>query len=266
MKSPIRQILIVMAVLATLVVNGLANALPINGVTTGEVSDSFDVLFVPAGYVFSIWGLIYLGLVGYALFQALPSQRDNPRLSAAATPFLIASASNIAWIFFWHYMIFPLTLVAMVLLLLSLAVIYTRLRASPAAVSPGERWLVRLPFSLYLAWVSVATIANAADVLSFYGWDGFGLNDAFWAVVMLIVGLFLPGLMSWGHQDSAFALVFIWAYAGIGVAQAQSSALVSTSAYLGAGVAGLLALLAIFQHRGNPHGERGPEPRPREPA
>lgn len=242
-----RQFLVLLATLATLVVNGLANALPINGLTTGEISDSFDALFVPAGYVFSIWGVIYLGLIGYAIFQALPSQRENPRLNASAGPFLLASAANIAWIFLWHYQIFALTILVMLLLLGSLIAIYRRQRSTEGEVSSGERWLVRLPFSIYLAWVSVATIANAADVLTYFGWNNFGLPEAAWAIIMLGVGLLLSGSMTWRERDVAYDLVFIWAYVGIGVAQAEASQAVSVAAYLAAAILAVFASIAFLR-------------------
>ncbi len=249
MKGQLRQTLVVVAVIATILVNGLANALPLNGLTTGEISDSFDVLFVPAGYVFSIWGLIYVGLIIYAIYQALPRNLENPRLDAIAIPFLVASAANIAWLFLWHYLVFSLTIVAMLTLLASLILIYRRLGSDTDTAAVDERWLVHLPFSVYLAWVSVATIANASNVLSYFGWRGFGLGEETWAVIMLIVGLALVAVMSRRQRDIAYGLVFVWAYVGIGVAQAQVSTLVSTIAYVGAGFAAGLALYAMQASR-----------------
>src|SRR5512143_76218 len=113
MKDTLRQITVVLTVLVTLVVNTLANALPLNGQNTGQISDRFQVYFVPAGYVFSIWGLIYIGLIAYAIYQALPSQRENPRLQATGWWIVLGGLANSAWIFLWHYNQFPLTLVAM---------------------------------------------------------------------------------------------------------------------------------------------------------
>ena len=107
MKDTLRQISVVLTILATIVVNALANALPINGQNTGQISDRFHVYFVPAGYVFSIWGLIYLGLIAFAIFQALPSQRENPRLRKVGWWIALGGLANIAWIFLWHYEQFP---------------------------------------------------------------------------------------------------------------------------------------------------------------
>jgi hypothetical protein len=122
MKDITRQISVVVTVLITLVVNGLANALPLNGQNTGQISDRFNVYFVPAGYVFSIWGLIYIGLIAFAIYQALPSQRANPRLRATGWWITLGGIANSAWIFLWHYNQFPLTLIAMLVLLATLIV------------------------------------------------------------------------------------------------------------------------------------------------
>src|SRR5210317_1147670 len=116
-KDTLRQIIVVLSVLATIIVNGLASALPINGQTTGEISDSFDVFFVPAGYVFSIWGLIYLGLLAYAVYQALPAQAENPSLRSIGYLFVLSCLANIAWIFLWHYNQVALSVLAMLALL-----------------------------------------------------------------------------------------------------------------------------------------------------
>src|SRR3990172_10942580 len=126
MKDTLRQIVVGITLIATIVVNGLANALPINGQNTGEISDRFDVYFVPAGYVFSIWGLIYLGLIVFAFYQALPVQQDNPRLNRISSLFALSCLANISWLFLWHYEQFPLTLIAMFSLFALLIGIYRR--------------------------------------------------------------------------------------------------------------------------------------------
>lgn len=149
-KDLIRQVVNLIAVVALLIVNSLANIVPFNNLTTGEISDRFDVFFVPAGYVFSIWGLIYLGLIGFGIYQALPSQRENTRLRGVGYWFLISCLANIGWLFSWHYEQFLLSMLLMLLLLLSLIVIYLRLDISRSRVSRTETLLVNVPFSLYL--------------------------------------------------------------------------------------------------------------------
>ena len=138
-RDLLRQIITVIGVVATIVVNALANALPINGLQTGEVSDQFPVYFVPAGYVFSIWGLIYLGLIAFAVFQALPGQRENSRLRSIGGLFAVASLANIAWIFAWHYERFPLSMPVHADLLGSLIGIYLRLDTGRSTASPLPR-------------------------------------------------------------------------------------------------------------------------------
>jgi len=249
--SILRQVLVVVAVIATIVVNGLATALPINNQTTGEISDRFDVFFVPAGYVFSIWGVIYLGLVAYAIYQALPAQRDNPRLARIAPWFILSCVANSIWIFLWHYEQFVLTIVAMLTLLVSLIAVYVQLGIGRTAVSTGEKWLVRLPFSIYLGWVSVATIANITSTLDWVNWGGWGISEQSWAVIMLVVAVVLALLVERTRRDIAYILVFVWAFIGIGVEQSDATT-VATAAYIAAGLLAVLAVVSfVMRQRGS---------------
>ena len=201
----------------TLLLNTLANALPLNGRTTGEISDGFDALFTPAGYVFGIWGLIYAGLIGFTVFQALPAQRHNPRVVATGWWVALSNMANGLWIVFWHYGLYPLTLLTMLVLLVALLVIYRRVYApSPPAPDAATRWLVQRPFSLYLGWISVATIANAAVVLLWAGWDGAGV-PVLWTVLLIGVA----ALLSLWLRDPIYAGVIIWAVVGILVRQSS---------------------------------------------
>lgn len=203
-----------LALLVTLIVNGLANALPLNNLTTGEISDSFQVYFVPAGYVFSIWGLIYLLLIAYVVYQLLPQGRKTGNVGAL---FVLSCVANAAWIFLWHYGLFGWTLVAMLTLLASLLGIYLRLGVGRGPASAAERWLVRLPFSVYLGWVSVATIANVTDVLYTYGWGGWGLAAQTWAIILLVAATALAALMAAFRRDLAYGAVVVWAQVGIAI-------------------------------------------------
>ena len=178
MKNFNRQISVILTTILTITINGLANALPLNGLTTGEISDSFETYFVPAGYVFSIWGLIYIGLIAFAIYQALPAQRENQRLARIGWWVVVGNLANAAWIFFWHYQIFALTVVAMVTLLVSLLFTYIGLRSDEDNIQPAERWFAQVPFSIYLGWISVATIANISDVLYFFNWGQIEIGRA----------------------------------------------------------------------------------------
>ena len=220
MKDILRQIAVILTIIATLVVNGLANALPLNGQNTGQISDRFDVYFVPAGYVFSIWGLIYLGLIVFAIFQALPAQRENPRLRATGWWISLGGLANSAWIFLWHYEQFPLTLVAMLVLLGTLIVTYLRLGIGRTSAPAAETWAVRLPFSIYLGWITVATVANVTSLLDYLNWDGFGIAPEIWMGIVLAAVLVIAVLMNFTRRDVAYAAVILWALAGISVKHA----------------------------------------------
>ncbi|MEX2144416.1 MAG: tryptophan-rich sensory protein [Anaerolineales bacterium] len=235
------RLLTILFTLATLTVNALANILPFNGQTTGEISDRFAIRFVPAGYVFSIWGLIYLGLLAFAIYQALPAQRNNKVLDQIAPLYWLASLANGVWIVLWHYEYFTLTIFVMAVLLLALIALYRRLR-SAGQPDAAFRLVAQLPFSIYLGWISVATIANAAQLLYLLNWDAWGLSPEVWAVVMLVVASVLGLAMLLREGDWAYALVLVWAFAGIAVAQADRALVANAAWALAAG----LALLAAY--------------------
>jgi hypothetical protein len=248
-RSILVQVLVVLAVLATIVINVLANALPLNGQNTGEISDRFQVYFVPAGYVFSIWGVIYLGLILYAIYQALPAQRTNPRLASTDILFILSCLANIIWLFLWHYNQFPLTLVAMISLLLLLTAIYLRLGIGEVEVPASEKWLVHLPFSIYLGWVTVATIANVTSVLDFLNWSGWGISEELWAMIMLAAATIIAALVAFTRGDAAFLLVLIWAFVGIAVKQAATPS-VAMAAWIASSVTVVLLVVCVYLHRG----------------
>ena len=247
-KDTLRQLVNVIALVGALIVNGLANALPLNGKQTGEISDSFAVFFVPAGYVFAIWGIIYIGLIAFGIYQALPSQRENPRLRSLGYWFALSCLANGIWIFLWHYELFPLTLVVMLILLVSLLVIYQRLRIGQAPVSAVERWAVNVPFSIYLGWITVATIANVTDLLEYWGWNGFGISGPVWAVIMLAVASAVAYLMAQTRRDVAYLLVLVWAFIGIAVKQAGTP-LVNISAWVATALVVGCVALALLTRR-----------------
>jgi hypothetical protein len=220
MKDILRQIAVILTIIATLVINALAETLPINGITTGQISDTFHVYFVPAGYVFSIWGVIYLGLIAFGIFQALPFQRENPRMRATGWWIALGGLANSAWIFLWHYQYFALTLIAMLVLLATLIVTYLQLGTGRRATPAAETWAARLPFSIYLGWITVATVANVTIVLNYLKWGGFGIAPEIWMGIVLSAVLASAMMMNVTRRDLASALVILWALAGISVKQA----------------------------------------------
>jgi hypothetical protein len=251
MKDILRQIFVALTIVATIVINTLANTLPINGLNTGQISDRFRVYFVPAGYVFSIWGLIYLGLIAFAIFQALPAQRENPRLRASGWWIGLGGLANSAWIFLWHYERFPLTLVAMLVLLATLIVTYLRLGIGRIAVPAAETWMVRLPFSIYLGWITVATVANITSLLDYLKWNGFGIAPEIWMSIVLAAVLAIAALMNFTRRDVAYTLVILWALAGIAVKHAAVAA-VATPTWITFGLVALTLAAAVFLRRSQP--------------
>ena len=250
MKNTLRQISVVVVILATIIINALANALPLNGQNTGQISDRFQVYFVPAGYVFAIWGLIYIGLLAYAVFQALPSQKDNPRLQATGWWVILGGLANSMWIFLWHYEQFVGTLGAMLILLATLIITYLNLGTGKTKVSSAETWAVRVPFSIYLGWITVATVANISDVLDFLKWNQFGISDAVWMVVILGAVVAIGGLMNFLRRDVAYTAVLLWALAGI-AAKFPQEGLVTIAIWVAFGLvaATLVAAFLIKQTR-----------------
>ena len=231
MNYKIKQATVIFAILLMIAINILANALPINGLNTGEISDQFEVYFVPAGYVFSIWGVNYIGLIAYAIFLVLPAQQKNSRLQTTGWWVVLGSLANSVWIFLWHYGQFIGTLGAMLILLASLIKIYLHLGIGRIQVSRGEALAVHLPFSIYLGWITVATVANVTDVLDYVGWNRFGLSQEVWMVITLGVVLGIALLMNFTRRDIAYSAVLLWALAGIAI-KFPSSGIVTTSTWI----------------------------------
>jgi hypothetical protein len=224
----------IVALLGVIVVNGLANAIPLGGKNTGEVSAAFSSLFTPAGYTFSIWGLIYAALLVFVIYQALPAQRSNSVLAAIGPWFLLGCAANAGWIFAWHYTAIALSMLLMLVLLGSLVKIYLML---PAAVG-GQRWCVNLPFSLYSGWITVAAIANASALQARYGWEALGLSEINWTLLKLALAAAVSASVLIRRADYAFVLVVAWAAGGIFVRQQATPAV--------AGAALLLLLMSLM--------------------
>ncbi|HEY3286020.1 MAG TPA: hypothetical protein VGJ96_02755 [Gemmatimonadaceae bacterium] len=238
------------SVLATITVNALANIIPFNGQNTGQVSDRFKVYFVPNGYVFAIWGVIYLAWLLFCIYQLLPANRDKPRFAALGYWFALSGVFNSLWLVCWHYNQFTLSLVVMFALLTTLIVSYRRLGVGRTPSGAMERWCVDAPFGLYLGWISVATIANAADVLWLNNWSGWGLSPQLWTAIMLAVATLRAVVIVWRRHDVLFPLVFVWAFVGIADRQSGPAALphpelVVNAALAAAAVSLLLALTAV---------------------
>ena len=237
---------------ATIVVNGLANTLPLNGQTTGEIINRDPVYFLPASWVFSIWGLIYLALVVFVAYSLLPAGRRNPRVQRLGPPFAITCVANSVWLFLWHWERFTLSTVAMATLLLALIVCYAIAWGRNSPTTIAERLCLRFPFSLYLGWVSVATIANVTVALDRAGWTGWGLAPEAWAALMVLVGGVLAALIGLTRSDPVYPAVFVWAFVGLAIRQRETELIAVTAAAvaLAAAVIALVALLRPLARAG----------------
>lgn len=237
------------AFLGTVTVNALSVILPLNGRTPSEISDSYPNLFTPAGYVFSIWSVIYILLFLFSVYQALQSQKDRSFLKKISIYFLLSCMANITWIFLWHYEYIVLSVVLMFALLGSLIMIYLRLDIGRSQqVSREERLYVHLPFSVYLGWITVATIANIAAALVSIGWNGFGINDITWTMMMILIATLLTVTIILTRRDIGYGLVIIWALGGIIFKQIQIIEIVSTAA-LGSLAIIITLVYSIFHSR-----------------
>lgn len=213
------QLANVLAYLAMVTVNFLAVFLPINGQTTGEVARQYPSLFIPAGFVFAIWRLIYLLLAGFIVYQAgglLGPKPAHPGLIGRASIFFILSSlANIGWIISWHHHQIGTALLMIAVVLLSLVLIYTRLGSGKVKVSRREWFLTRLPFSIYLAWITVSAVGNLSVYLVAVHWDGWGLTQTFWTVLAIFCLAALALIFFWRYRDRAFLLTVAWVFAGV---------------------------------------------------
>jgi translocator protein len=232
-----------------LAVNVISVAVPLNGRNPGEIANTFQTLFNPAGYVFSIWGLIYLGLVAFAVYQMLPSQWNNPRIRATDGLFAATCLANAGWLCAWSFGSYLLSMVSILVLLFALSAIYLFQRNQECRMTPprlAERAFVLAPFSLYLAWISVSTIANAAALLPWAGFKGFGVSPVGWAIIFSFLTAALAVFMSLRHREVVFPAVVVWALAGEVIRQSrQPEIVVGCSIAVGVTVVGAIVGLAI---------------------
>jgi benzodiazapine receptor len=243
------RILVALAILGMIVMNVLAPLLPLFGRGTAEVSALYQTLVTPAGYVFAIWGLIYIGLLAYAVAQFVRPLSNDPLPDRLAAPLIVSNLANVVWLFLWHSLNIYLSVPVMLVLLGSLIWAYVIARKDrPEHPSVLERWAVRAPLSLYLGWISVATIANISNALVAAKWNGFGIAPATWSVVVLAVGTALAIVALVREGDCVYAAVFVWAFAGIAV-ETPSSLVKTVAGALAAVVAVGILASAIMRRR-----------------
>lgn len=214
---PLRLIVAISFVIM-IAVNALANIIPINGLNTGQVSDFYENLFAPAGITFSIWGVIYLLLLLYTIYQFGFFQEDvdsykEELFKKIGIYFSISSILNSIWILAWHYRMIEISLVIIILMLICLIIINEKTKK--ATLSLKDRIFIKIPFSIYFGWLTIATIANVTTLLVKVGWNGFGIPEQIWTIAVLIVGLLIGVGTMVKNKDFFYGLVIIWAYIGI---------------------------------------------------
>lgn len=218
--------------------NALANALPLNGYNTGEISAFYPNLFVPAGFTFSIWGVIYLLLLGYTVYSTSLLWKKNEAnlllkpVTYVANYFTLTCALNGTWILMWHILQIELSLLFMLGLLVTLLIIYVKLRPLRMELKGKQPFFLYVPFVVYLGWISVATIANTTALLVHYNWNGFGIEAATWSCIMIGIATLLSFYFSIVQKSFSYSLVIAWALYGISVSQ-SSSRQITLFAYAG---------------------------------
>jgi hypothetical protein len=244
----------ILAFAATLIVNGLSSAAVLGGKTTAEISDQYFTLITPAGYVFSIWGIIYVLLGVFVVYQALPSQKSKPFQTQISGLFILSSLFNIGWIFLWQYTYISASVALIMALLASLVAIYLRLGIGKSKAPLKEKAAVQLPFSVYFGWITVATAANVASALSYAGWVQWTSADAIWGIVAAVVVLAVALTVIVARRDIAYGLVIVWALVGIAVNQGAVPNIAYTAEIGAAVVATALvaALVLKLRNRKNP--------------
>ncbi|MBE0679244.1 MAG: tryptophan-rich sensory protein [Bacteroidales bacterium] len=218
---------------ATIVMNYLANALPLNGKTTGELSDAYPNLFVPAGVTFSIWGVIYILLFIFCVVQFTTSHQAV--ISRIGWLFGISCLFNALWIVAWHYERLPLSLILMLGLLVSLIWINIFIKDMPFG-------FFKAAFGIYLGWICIATIANVTALLVTSGWSGFGISEETWTIIMIIVGTLLVALAIWRLDNPFIGFAVVWAFIGIMIKRQPDV----RSIFITAAVAMVLVAVVLF--------------------
>ncbi len=236
------------AFIAMIFVNYLSNTGLINNNTNATVSQAYENLFTPAGYAFSIWGIIYLLLLGFVIYQGIglfSKTKDNNLATQVGWWFVISCVANSLWLFAWLYELLFISLGIMLILLFFLIKIILRTGAQISSQPFEVRFFIWLPFSIYAGWISVATIANIAALLTQLQWNGFGLSDTFWTVTMIFIAGLLNLIVSWKRNMSVFAIVGVWALVAIAVANQEENSSVFYSAIV-ASVVLLLSCALLF--------------------
>jgi hypothetical protein len=217
----LRQVVTLAAIIFSIAVNTFSNSFPLNGVSIGTISNTLfaAVKITPANYAFAIWGLIYLGLIAFGIYQLQPAQRQNPGLQRSGYLLVFACLAQCAWIYLFLGRLFSLSVIAMLGILVSLILMYQRLGIGRLPVSRQERWCIHIPISIYLGWITVATVVNFANALYSLNWSDEGIYSTMWTVIMMLVSTAIATLVTINRRDTAYTLVIVWALVAIAIRQ-----------------------------------------------
>jgi hypothetical protein len=223
-----------------IVMNYLANALPLNGKTTGELSDAYPNLFVPAGITFSIWGVIYILLIAFCVAQFTTSHQVV--IAQIGWLFGLTCIFNGLWIVAWHYERLPMSLILMAGLLIALIWINVFIRDLPYG-------LIKAAFGVYMGWICIATIANVTALLVNNGWGGFGITEETWTIIMILVGTLLVSLAIWRLDNPYIGLAVVWAFIGIMIKRSADIRSIFITAAVAMVLVAAVLILTFFRKR-----------------
>ncbi|MEH2081426.1 MAG: tryptophan-rich sensory protein [Nostoc sp.] len=222
-----RQLVTLAAIFGAFFINVVSNIFPLNGLTIGEISNTLfkNILIIPANYAFAIWGLIYLGLFAFGVYQALPNQRHEPDLCKTGYLLVIACVAQSIWVYLFLSRLFALSVIAMLLILLPLIGVYVQLEIGKSRLPRLKKWCIHFPISIYLGWISVATIVNVACALDFHRWNGWGISAVIWTLVMVLIATAVAAVIVIQLRDIAYAGVTLWALVAIALKHSDNSML-----------------------------------------
>jgi hypothetical protein len=232
--------LVFLATVGMLMANAIPGAMGFRGETVGSISDKIPSLMTPAGYAFSIWSLIYASLLGFAFYQLSPSRREDREIAQMELWYIASCLLNSAWIFIWLSKLFFFSLFVIVLLLICLVRIYVSFDGVRATREGASAWWLIWPFSIYTAWVTVATVINAVIALKAIGWEGGGISPVVWSLILIVVACLIVGWIALPRRDATYIGVLIWALVAIGVANQERAPAVMWIAWIAAALMSLL--------------------------
>lgn len=221
----LKSILVLVATIGMIAFNGLSAAGYINGVTPEMISGKYPTVVTPAGYAFTIWSLIYLGMLAFSIYQILPS--NAYRFSNIRSVYILSCVLNCGWIFFWHRDQIGFCLALILALVATLIFIISRLKTVD---SFGEEWLVKAPFGIYAGWVTAASIVNFVIFLSYIDVNMSASSASIFGALLILFAAALGIIVRWRLKNYFYPLAIAWALTAIAVKQSGNTPIVVAAA------------------------------------